>query len=82
LFRSTQYQKNETELVALVTPHLVKPMAPGAARLPTDKWIDPSEVDIYLLGLEQGRQPAASAPAPAPAPAAPLPPAFGRQPVK
>lgn len=80
LFRSTQYQKNETELVALVTPHLVKPMAPGAARLPTDKWIDPSEVDIYLLGLEQGRQPAASAPAPAPA--APLPPAFGRQPVK
>lgn len=80
LFRSTQYQKNETELVALVTPHLVKPMAPGAARLPTDKWIDPSEVDIYLLGLEQGRQPAASAPAPAPA--APLPPAFGHQPVK
>jgi pilus assembly protein CpaC len=80
LFRSTQYQKNETELVALVTPHLVKPMAPGAARLPTDKWIDPSEVDIYLLGLEQGRQPAANAPAPAPA--APLPPAFGHQPVK
>ena len=33
LFRSTQYQKNLTELVALVTPHLVKPMPPGAARL-------------------------------------------------
>ena len=56
LFRSTQYQKNLTELVALVTPHLVKPMAPGAARLPTDKWIDPNDVDVYLLGLEQGRQ--------------------------
>ena len=56
LFRSTQYQKNLTELVALVTPHLVKPMPPGAARLPTDKWIDPNDVDVYLLGLEQGRQ--------------------------
>ena len=30
LFRSTEYQKNQTELVALVTPHLVKPMAAGS----------------------------------------------------
>ena len=28
LFRSTEYQKNETDLVILVTPHLVRPMAP------------------------------------------------------
>jgi len=76
LFRSTDYQKNLTELVALVTPHLVKPMAPGAPRLATDKWIEPSEVEVYLLGLDQGRQqPAAGAPAPA----APLPPEFGHQ---
>ena len=80
LFRSTQYQKNETELVALVTPHLVKPMPPGAARLPTDKWIDPSDVDVYLLGLEQGRQ--KPSPGPAPAPSAPLPPEFGHQSLK
>jgi pilus assembly protein CpaC len=77
LFRSNEYQKNLTELVALVTPHLVKPMPPGAARLPTDKWIDPSDVDFYLLGLDQGRQ--QPAPGPAPAPAAPLPPKFGHQ---
>jgi pilus assembly protein CpaC len=75
LFRSTQYQKNETELVALVTPHLVKPMAPGVARLPTDKWIDPTDVDVYLLGRQQGRAPTA----PTPAPPAPLPPGFGHQ---
>ena len=81
LFRSTQYQKNETELVALVTPHLVKPMPPGAARLPTDKWIDPSDVDVYLLGLEQGRQKPSTRPAPAPAAAA-LPPEFGHQSLK
>jgi pilus assembly protein CpaC len=75
LFRSTQYQKNETELVALVTPHLVKPMAPGVARLPTDKWIDPTDVDVYLLGRQQGRAPTP----PPPAPPAPLPPGFGHQ---
>ena len=45
-----------------MTPHLVKPMPPGAARLPTDKWIDPSEVDFYLLGLDQGRQKPGSQP--------------------
>jgi pilus assembly protein CpaC len=75
LFRSTNYQKNETELVALVTPHLVKPMAPGVARLPTDKWIEPTDIDTYLLGLEQGRR----QPTPKSAPAAPLPPGFGHQ---
>ena len=52
-------------------------MPPGAARLPTDKWIDPTEVDAYLLGLDQGRQ--QPGPAPAPAPAAPLPLGFGHQ---
>jgi len=80
LFRSTEYQRNQTELVALVTPHLVKPMPPGAARLATDKWIEPTDVDVYLLGLDQGRQ--SAAPAPAPAPAAPLPPGFGHQSLK
>jgi len=82
LFRSTEYQKNLTELVALVTPHLVKPMPPGAPRLPTDKWIDPSEVDIYLLGLDQGRQKPVSSPAPPSIPAVPLPPEFGHQSLK
>ncbi len=78
LFRSTNYQKNETELVALVTPHLVKPLTPGAGRLPTDKWIEPTDVDTYLLGLDQGRQ----KPPPNPTPQAPLPPGFGNQSIK
>jgi pilus assembly protein CpaC len=75
LFRSTQFQKNESELVALITSHLVKPIAPGEVRLPTDKYIEPSDFDIYLLGLDQGRQ----KPVSTPTPAAPLPPGFGNQ---
>ncbi len=75
LFRSTQFQKNETELVALVTSHLVKPIPPGAGQLPTDKWIDPTDVDVYLLGREQGQpKPVLKA-----TPPAPLPPGFGNQ---
>jgi pilus assembly protein CpaC len=76
LFRSSQYQKNETELVTLVTPHLVKPMAPGAGRLPTDKYIEPSEVEIYLLGLQQGKQRQAPPP---PGTIGNLPVGFGNQ---
>jgi pilus assembly protein CpaC len=79
LFRSDEYQKNLTELVALVTPHLVKPMPPGAARLPTDKWIDPTDVDFYLLGQDQGRRKPVSSPGPATGPVAPLPSEFGHQ---
>jgi pilus assembly protein CpaC len=77
LFRSTNYQKNETELVALVTSHLVKPIPPGKGQLPTDKWIDPTDVDTYLLGLDQGR----ARPAPKPMPPPALPPGFGNQPI-
>ena len=42
LFRSSQWQNGETELVVLVTPHIAKPLAPNSARLPTDKWAAPS----------------------------------------
>ena len=55
LFRSSQWQSNQTELVVLVTPHIAKPLAPNAARLPTDKWAPPTDAEKYLLGLDQGR---------------------------
>ena len=87
LFRSSSFQKSETELVVLVTPHLVKPMTTTAARLPTDAYIEPTDVEFYLLGSLEGRKkkgpaPAApgSAPAPAPVPETQLP-GFGYQPV-
>jgi pilus assembly protein CpaC len=80
LFRSTQYQKQQTELVVLVTPHLAKPLAPGTARLSTDKWVTPNDYEMYLLGLDQGRPPKNEAPRSQPAPATQaLPPGFGHQ---
>lgn len=50
LFRSSQFQKNETELVIIVEPHLVKPAAAGTLATPADRFIPPSETDIWLFG--------------------------------
>jgi pilus assembly protein CpaC len=55
LFRSQSFQKGETELLILVTPHLVKPMLPGEIRLPTDKFHEPSDIDFFLGGQLEGR---------------------------
>ena len=40
LFRSTRYQKGETELLIVVTPHLVAPIKPSQVRLPTDRVVE------------------------------------------
>ncbi|RJR47364.1 MAG: type II and III secretion system protein family protein [Deltaproteobacteria bacterium] len=56
LFRSARYQKNETELVVLVTPRLVKPLTTTAIKLPTDKYIEPNDFEAYLLGALEGRK--------------------------
>ncbi|MGI9391404.1 MAG: type II and III secretion system protein family protein [Boseongicola sp.] len=55
LFRSQSFQKGETELLILVTPHLVKPMVPGDIRLPTDKFQEPSDWEFFLGGQLEGR---------------------------
>lgn len=78
LFRSQEYQKNETELVFLVTPHLVKPIT-TQAKLPTEKFVEPSDLEFYLLGWQQGES---KAKAPAAAGSQTTPPGFGRQQVE
>jgi pilus assembly protein CpaC len=51
LFRSTGFQKEETELVIIVTPRLVKPMsADQVAALPTERAGEPSELELFMLG--------------------------------
>jgi len=54
LFQSKSFQKEETELVIIVTPHLVKPLDLAKQPLPTDNYIEPDDVEFYLLGLLEG----------------------------
>jgi len=54
LFRSSQFEKNETELIIIVTPHLVKPLDVDKHSLPTDDFVEPDDFTFYILGeLEQ-----------------------------
>jgi pilus assembly protein CpaC len=62
LFRSSQFQRNETELVVIVTPHLVKPIDLKNQPLPTDRYVEPSDTDFFLRGLLQGCQKASPPP--------------------
>jgi pilus assembly protein CpaC len=50
LFRDTSFLRNETELVIIVMPHLVKPAPPQALLSPTDSFLPPSQIDGYLFG--------------------------------
>ncbi|WP_372885182.1 type II and III secretion system protein family protein [Shimia sp.] len=50
LFRSSDYQRNQSELVIIVTAHLVTPTQSEALALPTDRVKPPSEKDLFLFG--------------------------------
>ena len=70
LFRSTDFQHDRTELLFVVTVHLVKPLPPDYA-LPTDGLTLPTRAELFLGGRMEGSPPAApasSAPSAAPPP--------------
>ena len=50
LFRSRDYQKNETELVVVVTPYIVDPTNRKKIALPTDGYAPASDMDTILMG--------------------------------
>lgn len=50
LFRSTNFNKDETELLIVVTPHLVAPIRADQVLLPTESVLDPRESDAFILG--------------------------------
>jgi pilus assembly protein CpaC len=51
LFRSSQYQKNETDLVIVVTPHIVRPLSPVAQiHTPLDGSLPANDIDFFLMG--------------------------------
>ena len=57
LFSSKSYQAAETDLVVIVTPHLVAPAAPGQKlATPFDKSMPPNDVDFFLMGKPDVRK--------------------------
>jgi len=63
LFRSSKFQKNETELVIIVTPQLVQPLGEDPLPLPTNHFIEPNALEFYLMGWLEGRTPPHDEPA-------------------
>jgi pilus assembly protein CpaC len=51
LFRSSGYRRDETELVIVVTPHLVTPRR-GQLAMPGDRWVPPSDFELFLFGAQ------------------------------
>mgnify|MGYP000452748549 CR=1 FL=1 len=95
LFRSSSYNRGETELMIIVTPRLVQPIRPDQVRLPTDRIADPKPIDVLIDGdgyrplkmppipgapaLDGAAAPAAKAPAAGVTGASELPPAASNQ---
>lgn len=50
LFRSTDFQRRETELVIIVTPYLVRPVSSAALSVPTDGFEVPDDYDRVIKG--------------------------------
>jgi pilus assembly protein CpaC len=53
LMRSSSFQRNETELVIIVTPRLVKPAPAGSLAAPTDTFLPPSDADLFFWGRNE-----------------------------
>lgn len=61
LFRSAEFARQQSELVIIVTPHLVSPTKGQALSLPTDRISPPSEKDLFLFGHVASRERGSSA---------------------
>jgi pilus assembly protein CpaC len=64
LFRSTAFQRDESELVIIVTPYIVQPVSSAQLAMPTDGMTTPTDFDMFMrdqmLGSDSQRQPASS----------------------
>jgi pilus assembly protein CpaC len=60
LFRSTNFRREESELLVVVTARLVNPLS-ERERIPLpgeDEISDPSDLELFLLGTEESHAPA------------------------
>ncbi len=57
LFRSTSFQKAETDLVVIVTVHLVRPVPPSKHLVtPFDTTVQANDIDLFLMGDTERRK--------------------------
>lgn len=54
LFRSTAWRSGQTELVVIVTPHLVRPVRPGSLLTPDELFDAPTQAELFLMGKTEG----------------------------
>jgi len=60
LFRSDRFRQNQSELVIVVTPYLVRPTSADNIQLPTDGYVPPNDVDRWLNGRLTSEVPTAA----------------------
>ncbi|MET0307251.1 MAG: type II and III secretion system protein family protein [Sphingomonas sp.] len=77
LFRSNAWQRNETELVIVITPYLVKPVNANQIVLPTDGYKAPDDLQRLLGGQLSGSSKDTDRPKPMMAPSGDTGPAVG-----
>jgi pilus assembly protein CpaC len=54
LFRSASYQKKETDLAIIVTPHIVRPTRPGdMVKTPLDNTLPSNDIDFFVHGRHE-----------------------------
>ena len=77
LFRSNAFKRNETELVIVITPYLVKPVNASDIVLPTDGYQAPTDASRILFGQLGGGKTGGERPKPSMAAPETAVPAFG-----
>lgn len=77
LFRSNAWQRNETELMIVITPYLVKPVNANQIALPTDGYRAPNDAERILFGQLGSGMTGADRPKPRMAPSGDARPAMG-----
>ncbi len=77
LFKSNGWRRNETELMIVITPYLVKPVSDSEIKLPTDGIHSPNDAERVLLGKITSDKGEQTRPMPTVAPNAPTGPEFG-----
>ena len=50
MFRSRDYQREESELMIIITPVIARPVAPADLKKPTDHFVDASDPQAVFLG--------------------------------